>query len=549
MNKYTAMVVIAALATLSALLVYYFEPASDTDPDQALSADERRGLTLLKTAQDICLAGQSQTGGLDMNLSLKLKEKLSASAQAKKEKAKGAVNFLDENLRLIENEKIRDCLLEYTPQIRACLMGDCGSASLPKDIEFQFTYALAQPDPNLFDNLVAFGLQNRIDNRILILQPGKNYYVDSVELMPAGEQRQAALYNVVREGHATAYDQSTRLCLSRAEPIKADNSSHTRYHCKQGEGCTHDPLSPQWFALCDGSAHASLTDWLISPAQADAAKSSWVIPSLTTLQSREDLFGIGYTHFRLQSLAPLHIQADGYYFDLAVNGWQTQINGLPGSFNAKSHDFRQPLDIEFGLQNLNFAGVRDGCDNIALSLHFVQGGKEVGQPIELSRSYVALRDARIKNITADGVGFRWSGEYRRAPREYDTEVFVSSILVARGLDLAGNAQGIARAKREISSMKTEFDRLQLQFEGRPLVAVIRPPLTQISYGLAIGIVEPTQQIRFTYDQQTATRLRQFLLQQRARGGDYQRVIKPDTFLYSVRGDESYMASPPVCWDD
>ena len=98
-------------------------------------------------------------------------------------------------------------------------------------------------------------------------------------------------------------------------------------------------------------------------------------------------------------------------------------------------------------------------------------------------------------------------------------------------------------------MKRDFDGLGLNFEGRPLVAVMRPPLTQLSYGLAIGMVEETQQIRFTYDRDTAIRLKEFLLKQRAQGGKYRSTIAHDTFLYSIRGDKSYMASPPVCADD
>jgi hypothetical protein len=205
--------------------------------------------------------------------------------------------------------------------------------------------------------------------------------------------------------------------------------------------------------------------------------------------------------------------------------------------------------IEFALQNLDFSGANDGCDSLALTLHFLKDENVVGNPIKIERSYVALRDARVKEFQRNGVTYRWSGKYIRAPREYDTEVFVISILVSQDLDFRAHQQEAEHARHIVSTMKAEFDRLGLVFQGRPLVAVIRPPLTQISYGLAIGVVEETQQIRFTFKNETARQLQQFLLAQRGKGLKFKEVIKSDTFVYSIRGEASYMASPPVCRDD
>ena len=551
MNRNTVILILAGVILLGGMVIYFVDRDSQSNNSAPLSTDERRGLQLLKVAQDLCLAGESQKAGLDLNISVELANKLGAGVDINKDKAKGAVNYLDEKIRLIADENIRKCLQDQMSKIRECLLGDCQASALPQAIEFQFTYSPTKQNPYLHEDRIAFGLEHRVNNRTLLLQPSKNYYVDSVELLPPGKTRHAALYGVVKEGHRTDIDPSTKFCLTRATWTSPPPSNHTRLHCKENEGCTQDILTPNWFDLCPlpSPQESSAGFLLFSTAHANHGAHRWVIPSLETLATRDDLFGIGYTHFALKSLSPIPRDAEGFFYEITVNGWETSVNGLPGSFQAKSHDFSKPLQIEFGLQNLNFSGERNGCDHLTLTIHFVKGGEEVGEPVTLSRSYVALRDARLKHLSYDTIPFEWNGKYRRAPKEYDTEVFVSSILISKDLDFSKHTQTLTHAQQTISGMKTEFDQLKLVFEDRPLVAVIRPPLTQLSYGLAIGMLEDTQQIRFTYDHDTARRLQGFLLNYRTRGQRYAQVIQSDTFLYSIRGSKSYMASPPVCWDD
>ena len=556
MKRNVVILSIVAVLIAIALFVFFYDsnnPLSTSGQGNVeLSADELKGLRLLRLAQETCLAGETSNVSVNIDLSTDYVTSFKEASGVHKDKARGAVNYVDEQIRSIVDKDIRECLQKHMPQIQACLLGDCSTASLPKAVEFQFTYQLLHDNPNLEKNLVSFGLENRTDNRTLILQPGKGYYVDSIPLLAEGKTRNAAIFGVVRESYVPDFNESIRFCLSRASALP-DAGNYTLYHCKQGEGCQHEVTTPKWFEVCaptDIGYNESLFPLrnLIATAYADDER-AWAIPTLTTLQQREDLFGIGYTHFKVEAASAMNKDYDGYYYDIAVNGWQANINGLPGSFRATPHDFSKPINIEFGLQNLNFSGVNDGCDEIALTMNFVKDGEKVGEPITLRRSYVALRDARVKEMDANNLHYRWTGKYQRAPRMYDTEVFVSSILVARNLDFQANQNAIADAKRKISRMKKDFDALGLTFEGRPLVAVIRPPLTQISYGLAIGVVEETQQIRFTYDRAVANRLKEFLLAQRSRGGNYRSTIAHDTFLYSVRGDESYMASPPVCAGD
>ena len=552
MKKNIAFLSLAAVVLVTILFVVFYNETSVDNNYKCLSDQQKQGIMLLRIAQESCLSGESVGAGLSLDISTNLIDELKAGAGIEKDSAMGAVNYLDEEIREIADEKIRNCLQKYMPRIEACIMGDCNMADQPKNIEFQFTYKCTEENINIEKDHVAFNLENRSNPRVLASQPG-GYYEDTIALMDKGKERNAAIYNVVRESYAVLGDKKTSFCLKRATETPSSMSYHTKFDCEQGGGCLHDGISPKWFVPCE--ALGGLTDFIFSSvksALAEQVYNIWMVPSIEKLQERkrgQDLIGIGYTHFILETLSPIDINADAYYYDISVNGRQVHVNGLPGNFNARPHDFKQQLRIEFGMQNLDFSGVTNGCDSLSLTLHFIKNEEETGEPVTLERSYVALRDARVKEFLRNDVRYRWSGKYQRAPKEFDTEVFVSSILVSMNLDFQKNQQGINEAKLMISMMKEEFDRLGLVFEGRPLVAVIRPPLTKISYGLAVGMVEETQQIRFTYQNGTARRLKKFLLEQRSRGDNYKKVIKEDTFLYSIRGEESYMASPPVCWDD
>jgi hypothetical protein len=536
-----------------ALTVFFYDGGNQLPPSSQieidLSPDEIKGLRLLRLAQETCLSGESSDVGVNIDLSTDYVTSFKQISGVRKDKARGAVNYVDDQVRAIVDKDIRNCLQKHMPQIQACLLGNCGSASMPKDVEFQFTYKPIHQNPHWEKDLLHFGLKHRVSGRRLLAKQPEGYFEDSLPLLAQGKKLEAAIFGVVRESHVPDFNDDTRVCFSRSA-VLPDAASYTLYHCEQGDGCRHEPSTPKWFDACplEDTGRNFFLSPFIRTAYAQDSK-DWAIPSLTVLQNREDLFGIGYTRFKVAASSAMNKDFDGYFYDIAVNGWQANIDGLPGSYRAQAHDFSQPLSIEFGLQNLNFSGVNDGCDEIVLTLNFVKEGEPAGEPVTLRRSYVALRDARVKEIATDHGQYRWTGKYQRAPKMYDTEVFISSILIAKSLDFQTHQSAIENAKRSISGMKRDFDALGLKFEGRPLVAVIRPPLTQLSYGLAIGMVEETQQIRFTYENATAKRLRQFLLQQRARGGAYQSIIAPDTFLYTVRGDKSYMASPPVCADD
>jgi hypothetical protein len=557
--QHIVMLTIFAVLTITVLVFFRNELFEPTPP---LTENQQKAMQLLNLAKQSCLSGSSHETKVGLDFEAALAEKLKASAAIKDATSSGAVNYLDEQIRQVQDDKIRHCLEQQMPQIRACMLGDCEQASLPKLVDFKFSDPQIKIDNELSLPTARFAIQYREGNRILVPQDD-GYFLDSIELFKKNESRLGKVVFQVREAHQQI-ETPIDLCLKRADPIDPKQANYTQFECKQGAGCKHDPMSPKWFDLCDDhqvqNHMATDLQWwagkflqeVLPAAYAQSMASVWAVPTLDTLSARiasEDLVGIGFTEFNIVADAPLNLDADAYYYDLKVNGQVIQIDGLPGDYNAQPYAPNQALQINFGLQNLNFSGVNDGCDELSISVQFVKDRDLVGGPIQWSRSYVSLRDASQKTLNLDNVNFSWAGKYHRAPKEYDTEVFVNSILISKDLDFASHHLMITKTQQTISKMKQEFDRAGLMFEGKPLVSVIRPPLTQISYGLAVGVVEKTGQIRYTYASDVAKRLKAFLLEKRNEAAEFKRIIRNDSFLYSLRGDKSYSVSPPICWDE
>jgi hypothetical protein len=152
----------------------------------------------LKIAKDLCLSGSKNEASVGLDIETDLTSKLKAGTGVKREESKGAVAYLDERVRSIQDDNVRACLEKHLPQIQACLLGDCSAAALPKAVEFRFSYRTPEDNENLLKNHVAFALENRLSNHYLVAQPGVNYYLDMVELEPQGIQRNAAISGVVK---------------------------------------------------------------------------------------------------------------------------------------------------------------------------------------------------------------------------------------------------------------------------------------------------------------------------------------------------------------
>ena len=556
--KWPAALLIMFVLVLTVTAIVFFKDKVFS-PEVTLSESEKKGMKLLKIAQDACLSGQTDNVDLYAKVQGSLTEGANAGAGISDVTSKGAVNYLDESIRNIADGEIRACLDPHLRSIKACILGDCQADELPKTIDFKFKNSDSEQinTQNQYSDIAFFRLQNKQGEKKLVKQDD-DFFSETIELLDIGVTSIAQVAFQVRQGN-TLLKQPAKICLQRAKTVKPNDNNYVEFRCNANGECLHDEMSPKWFDLCpltnDPDSSISNLNWLspfISEAYAQTKHTYWAVPSLPTLESRvdqQDLIGIGYTHFFLSSDKPIRNGADALYYDLQVNGQTVLEDGLYPDFNLKSYDDTQPLSINFGLQNLNFSGQVNGCDELTLNIQFLKDGQPIGDNILWHRSYVSLRDAREKQLKVGATNLSWQGIYRRASKEYDSEVFVNSVFVNKTLQFAENIDAIKDTQQVMSKMKAKFDQAGLTFQGQTLVAVIRPPLTQISYGLAVGIVEETGQIRYTFSSTMASELKSYLLALREQGQKYRNIIRKDSFIYTLRSAKSYSQSPAICWDE
>ncbi|MDN4502495.1 hypothetical protein QX776_08780 [Alteromonadaceae bacterium BrNp21-10] len=532
----------AAVGVIAIGVISYFLLIDD--PTKDFSEDQKNGWRLMKTAQTLCLAGDSLSISLDLQSDFTAGA--NASAGGNKQNLSGALGYMDEQIRSIQDEKIRDCLAEYMPDIKACMLNQCGSARLPKAVEFQFSYTPTIDNNFISHDLVYFGLQNRQNKRKLVKQ-NDGFYVDSIEFPDKGKTLNAIISPITVDGHI-GNQSEIKFRLKQSANIDANPQPFTRYNCSPENGCQLDQLAPHlfdWEALVQHSPQSPLSLFAKAYAQ-DSKQHYWSIPSLENLQHNPAAQTLGYTTFTLQASSPLNIDADAYYYDIRVNGIYAYENGAPGEYRVQPYNADAPLKLTFGLQNLNFSGIDSGCDAISVELTFLKNQQPLPTKLLLQRSYVALRDAAEKKMVVGDVTWHWSGEYARADNDFDYEVFIISEQIDKHLNFDGKSADMLSAVGRLNKIKREFEATNTQFNGQPVVAVLRPPLTKVSYGLVAGLIQQNGQINFTLDKATAYALGDFLVAERNNNREIKRIVHPDKYIYKIRGSDEFMSSPPIC---
>lgn len=520
--------------------------AISSEPVKPQNENERIAANLMQVAKETCLSGNAV--GVDVGIDLD--KAFSAALKASAETKKGAVDFLNEEIRGVQNDAIRECLEKSRSQIEACLLGDCDRASISLiDVELRMTF-LDQNDARYKKDIVVIGVVGQPNPELRTLpQPGGQYQ-RAVPFPKANQKVRGMAAREVVDSFKSDYASASQFCLERPTRLPAPPPL-SRLACIEGRACMADTLDPGWLAVCPTNiGFAPPTFGLWSSAFAQDRRPSWTVPSLGTLQQRRadgDVSGVGFTEFQVTSAQPLDVDADGYSYDLRVNGKSVNVDGLPPEFRVRPFERGAPFALEFALQNLDFAGQNAGCDTIGLDVEFYRDGEKTGQAASLERSYVALRDARPREFTTALGQMTWTGAYRRPVNEFDHEVFVRSILKP-ALDTPWL---VADARKSAQAMKAEFDALNIYRGSDRLTGTIRPPLTQLSFGIAVAKVLPSGQVQFTYELDEANALKNFLLDFRARNtGEIKaiaNIIQLDSFVYRVRGEPS--APPLVCPDE
>jgi hypothetical protein len=376
----------------------------------------------------------------------------------------------------------------------------------------------------LYDNIITPDVDGLFD--ALVTRKSE----DSVALVPDGSDASRS-----------------EICLQRNKtPPKGKVQDLTFLNCTIGTACTKfDATDPGWMVSvacpkpsAGSDDHAMLYLPLVSAAFAaenlpSKLRRVWAVPSIKTLAQRPESASPGYTHFKITSADFKSSAADGFQVNVTVNGTPVLVDGLPSAYRTQQFKPSEPFAYEFALQNLDFDGRNAGCETIAARIQFVKGGAPVGNAFDLTRDYVALRSATPVQLQPQGKAFVWDGSYVPSQAAGDSEIFLES----SEENSWDNTPRLIRARNSIADDKRKFDGLGVQYQGKQLVAVIRPPLsTPPSYGLVVGQVQqPSEQIKFTFDRGEAVLIRDYLLRLRNERPGLAGIVDKGISVQSIQG--------------
>ena len=253
--------------------------------------------------------------------------------------------------------------------------------------------------------------------------------------------------------------------------------------------------------------------------------------------------GVGYTLVSIETDALRDPAIIGVEVDVRVNGVPVLEDGLAAALQPVPHDPAKPLRHSYALESLDFEGAQAGCEAIVLTQRPRLADGKTGKPLSATLPYVALRDAPGKQLPFGQGTLAWSAKYVVPVAEWSHEAFITSV----SYSTAGGNAAAATARERAAALKKDFDRLGLTHGGRPLVAVIRPPLTlsghRLAYGPTTGVVQASGQVRFTFSPQDANALGDALLAARKDNAAAQHVIDRDKYVYKVAGTRERQSTP------
>lgn len=208
--------------------------------------------------------------------------------------------------------------------------------------------------------------------------------------------------------------------------------------------------------------------------------SFWAAPSLATLISLPPEHRPGYAEFTVRSdkISGI-VGANALSFGLSVNGVPIFFDGVAPHTEVLPFNSADGVRLTFGVENLGFTGGQDGHERLDLELRYWQDGRLLKTAL-LKRSYVSYRHAQPEPIgQPGGDAYEWAGHYRPAKVHNRYEVILA----------------VAQKTENILAIKRQFDGRGKQYEGNPIVGVVRPPrVDNVVYGLTLGLKLPTEQV-------------------------------------------------------
>jgi hypothetical protein len=398
--------------------------------------------------------------------------------------------------------------------------------------------------------------------RFMTFESGDKGTFEIPILLRPGETRKGFLKPQIYQSLLTGDDlPKSQFCFTRpmiADPIEPLTPTLNLFCPIEGQ-CTLREATPADWAYDDCAEVKTQNEtpdvpWLWGAAHAATIKvPSWNVPSLDVLYERAEAEPgrfVGFTEFVIRADDLQNLMADSYTATIIANGVVIKLNGVGAEESHRRFEAERGLIFRFGLENLQFAGRENGCEDIQVEFKFFEQGTPTGQVLMLQRGYAALRHPPVRvSETAYGI-FEWKGEYITTSERNESAIFLSSALFA----VQDQAQEkIALAK--MNQIRRDIDAFGWTLSARELglglglesvlngqaelriVGKLRPPRTinqngEAAYGVLVGVEEPSGQLQFSFDAQQREALKKFLLTRRAESAAARAIIPEDLYIYS-----------------
>jgi hypothetical protein len=373
------------------------------------------------------------------------------------------------------------------------------SDAVPDRVDLDFSFRMTDTSPALAaDQLVMKPMHPTLSVPRYIVRQQNGRFVEPIIEVPKPKKIYSALLRrKAIESSKQAGSAAVELCFERAaaEPIL---QASVRFDCEEGR-----------------TSCAVVKENLF-----------WVVPSLKSLKENGRMSGTGYTKFVVRSVNLPSIEASAIRYQISVNGTIVRIDGFSPAELAGPFDPKKGVEIDFGLQNLDFKGADEGHDTVGLKIDLLKGSEPVRQ-FDLKLCYVALRSAPSQTVQVADGAFEWKADYVHAKNEREYEVFVHS----------------TKDPKNAETRRSQLSKLAWTYtDGSRIHGVTRPSLSDNpNYGVAVGLEQPSGQIRFTYEQAAARELLQWLKSKRT-DAVAREVVSQDSYIYRV-GSREQVQSP------
>jgi hypothetical protein len=355
-----------------------------------------------------------------------------------------------------------------------------------------------------------------------IIRQANGHFIESIDAPKPNDTFYAYLRRKPIDSYKQFGSAASELCFQRASPDAKVSQATVNFDCEEGRACTISKDNPSWAKPCLPDS-VSWFRWpsLARFAWAQPAKPKqqlfWVVPSLQSLQESGRSAGVGYTKFSVKSTKVQQLQANVLRYDISVNRTPVRIDGFSPDELALPYNPEKEIQIDFGLQNLDFRGADGGHDIVELKIELLKGREPVRR-YDVKLCYVALRSAPAQTVElSDQTQFEWKATYHQAKNEREYEVFIYS---------TSNSKDAEARRSRLSKLGWTYT------DGTRIHGVTRPSLgDNPNYGVAVGLEQSSGQIRFTYDQARARQLLNWVKSKRTESGGG--VVAQDSYLYRI----------------